>query len=203
VRAPPESISRERGSTISLAAAPFASAALMATTSSSVFEGLFVRALSVEPAVKDKLRAIGVNLDQLEVSYPTAKLSESMDLVAREMFATMPHHQALQEMGRRFVHGFKETIVGRLAYIGMPAMTCSQLIDKTPRLLAMVGSSTKSKVEVLSERSRRMTFTQEAPIPDFFAGLYEGALGLTRGAPRVNVMVENRHANGFDLVISW
>jgi uncharacterized protein (TIGR02265 family) len=175
----------------------------MAQVSSSMFEGLFVRGVPPTPQLKEKLRSIGVDLDRLDVSYPQAKFKEACEAAAPILFPAKTETEAMREFGRVFVVGFRDTIVGKMAFITLPLLTPAGILDRTPRFVAMASDYIDIQIEKTGEKSRRMTFNYENPMPEFFAGLFESALRFAKGASKTQIEVQKVRAAGFELVISW
>lgn len=101
----------------------------------SMFEGLFVRALKVDGAFKDKLRAKGYDVDRPRTRYPMAVWLDCVDVAALEVFPGLARPQAWVQLGRRFIDGYFETLVGRMIGVTLPFLSPKTFVGRVPRFV--------------------------------------------------------------------
>lgn len=101
----------------------------------SMFEGLFNRALHVEGALKEQLRAAGFDLDRPEARYPVEVWERCVDLACAHRFPGVPRGEAWRRMGRIFIEGYFNTLVGKIIATALPFLGPKSFVDKSPRFI--------------------------------------------------------------------
>ena len=172
------------------------------TTDYAIFEGLFRRALRVEPngPMADELRQVGFDLRAPKGRYPTSVLKAALDVASRHRFPGLPLEQGHRELGRLFTSGFSETIVGRVMGSIIPFLGMELLMARMQKFTSMTtaGATVESIKE--GEKKWRLRYHVRHWSPDFTAGALES--GVAKVNMPVTVVVENRSETGFDLVVT-
>lgn len=102
----------------------------------SMFEGLFVRALAVKPGpLKDKLRGAGFDLDRPLPRYPVTVWEACVDVTVGELFPGVSRAEGWRRIGRRFIEGYFETLVGKFIATAMPFLSARAFINRGPRFI--------------------------------------------------------------------
>jgi uncharacterized protein (TIGR02265 family) len=101
----------------------------------SMFEGMFVRALRVDGDFKAQLRAKGFDLDRAHPRYPITVWLDCVDLAATRLYPGESRAQAWQQLGRRFIDGYFETLVGKLITASFPFLSAKSFVTRVPRFM--------------------------------------------------------------------
>lgn len=101
----------------------------------SMFEGLFVRGLHVDAALQEKLRAKGFDLLKPQARYPVTVFEDCVDAAAQALYPQLSRREAWQAIGRRFIEGYFETLVGKLISVSMPFLSPKTFINRVPRFI--------------------------------------------------------------------
>ncbi|NPC87272.1 DUF2378 family protein [Pyxidicoccus fallax] len=168
----------------------------------SAFEGLFVRALKAEGRLAQELEALGYRMKQPEMDYPVQLWQRAVALARQEVYPELSEEEAYRQLGRRFITGFAETLIGRMAAVALPMIGPVRALERVPRYLAMMG---RPDIEVTltpaGDRGRRLYLTDRYNRPDLMAGGLERMLELASVQPRITV--EERSAEGYRLLVRW
>jgi uncharacterized protein (TIGR02265 family) len=176
-------------------------AGVESTTDISVFEGLFVRALTPDATLAAALRAVGYDPAKPQIRYPTRVWRDALDAARRHLYPKLPAEEALRLLGRTFVDGFFNTIAGRFMAVAMPLIGPAAVIKRLPRYWAAVRTGVTIDVRQEGEQTFRITYRDTNPAPDFYAGIIEGAGPYTKSDNRVEIPV--RGNDGFELVVTF
>ena len=171
-----------------------------ATVSGSVVEALFVKALKPTGAFEEELRGAGINIHRLETQYPGETFNTGIEIARRHRFAKLPTPDGERRLGRLFVQGFLDTLIGKVVGVTLPMLGAGRLADRIPRLLSS-GGEMEARVEKLSDTSRRVTFRRMSSPANFMAGLLEEGLGRS-GTP-VQARVLEEQAASYVMQLSW
>lgn len=173
----------------------------MADIDNALFEGLFVRALEVSGPLVDELARHGYDLKQLQPSYPAPVLVACLRAAHRELAPTLDEGEALRQFGRKFVEGFRQTILGRVVTTALPILGPAMFLQRIPGRFRSIRHDATVTVEATGPGSATLVFTDPAQLGDFFAGVVESALRLSGvTSPKVEV---HPSATGYSLLASW
>lgn len=172
------------------------------TTDYAVFEGLFRRALRVEPtsALAEALREVGFDLKAPKGRYPGQVWKAALDVAARHQFPSLSLLEAHRELGRLFTAGFFETIVGKVIGSIIPFLGTDRMMARMPKFAAMATAGVSLETFREGDHTWRLRYTSRYGSADFMAGAMEGGVAKTK-VP-VKVVVENRREDGFDIVVT-
>src|SRR3954471_25033296 len=162
------------------------------TTDYAVLEGLFRRALHVEPtsALAEALRGVGFDLKAPKGRYPGQVWKAALDVAAAHQFPALAPEEAHRELGRLFTAGFFETIVGKVIGSIIPFLGTDRMMARMPKFAAMATSGVSLETVRESEKQWRVRYTSRHASPDFMAGALEGGVAKTK-VP-VKVEIQNR-----------
>lgn len=172
------------------------------TTDYAVFEGMFRRALRLEPAspLAEKLREVGFDLKSPKGRYPTTVWKATLDVAARHLYPHLAPADGHRELGRQFTAGFFETIVGKVIGSIIPFLGTDRMMARMPKFASMATSGVTLETVHESEKVWRLKYQSRHATPEFMAGALEGGVAKTK-VP-VKVEIQNRREDGFDIVIT-
>jgi uncharacterized protein (TIGR02265 family) len=174
---------------------------VVSTTDQSVFQGLFEDVLKPEPALVAKLKAIGYDMARQEPTYPTRVWRDALETTRQHLWPEMKAADAQRKLGRATVAGYLSTIAGSVIAASLPHIGAEGLVKRWPRFYG----SARHGVEVIptfeAPKRARIRFTDEAPLPEFVAGLMDECVHRI-GQP-VTITVDKEDAQSFELLLVW
>jgi uncharacterized protein (TIGR02265 family) len=152
----------------------------------SLFRGLGDR---VTPALKEKVRAQGIDLDRkLLPAYPKALWVAVVDTVARELAAGAPLADARRALGHAITAGFQETTLGKIMEPGVRLIGVRRMLGRLPKMLSMSNNFLKVAVIDVQPNVVRVEVNEAVPSAEFLTGVIE-ALCRYAGAKTCDVAV--------------
>ncbi len=117
----------------------------MYSVQASMFEGLFVRALRVEPS-SDFARALaeaGYALQAPRAVYEVEVWTACLDVAAARLHPELARFEAWRRLGRVFIDGYFQTPIGRVIAVALPLMKVDRFVERVPQFLRTgLGGST-------------------------------------------------------------
>ncbi len=171
----------------------------------AVVESLFFRALKgrVTPALKDRLRREGIDLDQkLAAGYPAEVWSRCMDAAAELVYPELARKDAHWRLGEDLIRGYAESTLGRALF------TLSKLAGPMRTIARMEGNFrhgnnyVKTSFVELSPTSAELWLSDVRGQPWVNGGiLAEG--GRRVGAKNIRVEILETTGSGCTYRVSW
>lgn len=171
------------------------------TVAHRAFEGLFVRALSVSGPALEAVRAAGFDPERPLRMYSARVWHQARLAAAQCLFPELPEASALYALGRAFVDGFAQTVVGRVLAAAAPLLGPERVLGRIPSYMRVARTDVRVSMETVSDHHWRATFEESFPAPHFVAGAFEGVLLLTHAQPRADVVWQEGDA--FQVDIRW
>lgn len=165
-------------------------------TDQSVFEGLFTNVLKPQGLFAKDLVAIGYDPQRPERTYPTSIWVEAVKVACRHVCPGMSEPEALNRLGRLYIGGFLDTIIGRLIGVSLQVLGPDLLIKRLPRWSAMGATGIDISVVPQGPGLWKVTWKDRYPLPEFIVGVMQG------GADRAgfsSVELAEKRVDGFDL----
>lgn len=104
---------------------------------STMFDGLFGRALKpLSPELVAGLKRAGFDPERPLARYPVTVWEDCVDAAAQQLFPGVPRDQAWERIGRLFIKGYFETVVGRIIGNALPFMSDTAFINRTPLFMS-------------------------------------------------------------------
>lgn len=162
----------------------------------SMFEGLFVRALRPTGAFKERLREKGYDLDRRQTSYPLAVFEDCLDVAAAELFPELDRAQAWERLGRLFIGGYFQTLVGRMISATLPFMSPRLFVGRVPRFMTTGLQGAEVRLEWTDARHATLTLLG---VHELSSALMAGVLAECFARMKVSpVQLERRGLTGVD-----
>jgi uncharacterized protein (TIGR02265 family) len=168
-------------------------------------EGLFVRGLAgrVTPGLKDRLRAVGLNLDRrLLPAYAFETWCSCVRLAAQLLLADLPEEEAYHQLGERMVDGFRETLMGRAQFSVLQLLGPQRVLHRAQQSFRSGNNYTEVRVHPLGPGEQEVWMNE----PGFTRYVVQGALvaGLrASGAAEPQVRVEGFTEEDVTFRVSW
>jgi uncharacterized protein (TIGR02265 family) len=168
---------------------------------SQSIEGLFIRGVgeAMTPALRAQLLGLGIDLERLKPAYPNDAVVSSIRLSGEALFPGKPEPEALREMGKLFMKGFAETLIGRAMVQFMRVIGPRRSLQRMERNFRTGGNYIETRFTSLGERKAQVWFNDVSGIPDFYAGIIERG-GQFAGARALQVTFD-AGTSAFD--VNW
>jgi uncharacterized protein (TIGR02265 family) len=152
-------------------------------------EGLFraLGGLLDEPA-KAKFRALGVDPDQrLMPAYPLALWVQMVELAAEIHAPQAPFEQAVEQLGRRFVNGYAQTLVGKALFTMMRILGPRRTLERMAKNFSTGANYAKTSLQETSVGVFELSLNR-VTWPPWYCGMISAGLEAA-GAKKVSVEV--------------
>lgn len=178
------------------------------TTEKLVFqqtiEGLYARGLGsrVTPALKTRLRGIGLDLDgKLLPAYDFEVWMKSLELTAAELYPRQPTDQAMFQVGESFIHGYRDTLLGRAVLGTVRVMGPHRALARARQSFRSGNNYTEATLTPLGAEAAELWMNEVGPWPGFTAGIIHAALSASGVEPVVVPTQHDGHACAYR--ITW
>lgn len=170
------------------------------TTEDIVFDntvdGLFRRGLGrqMTPRCKERLKAAGLDLDQkLRPSYPRLQYYEFVNIAAEELYPNLSRDAAHYELGKQFIAGFQETLLGKAVVSLVRLLGPRKTLAKMSQNMQSSNNYMKTSLRELGPGDCEITLSQVSGAPRYFEGVLLRAVELSGGE---NAHVKPTRAEG-------
>jgi uncharacterized protein (TIGR02265 family) len=168
----------------------------------STIEGL-VRALGADltPALSAKLKAAGLDLSKpLPPGWEPARVHGWLELVATEVSPDLSRDEALRRLGRRFIEGWRSTLLGGAAAGVMKVLGSRRALQRVGRAFRTGDNFTDSVVDFVGPTEAVITVTGQ-PFPAYVQGILEAGAAMV-GVEGV-VVIEDVKGEVVKLRMTW
>jgi uncharacterized protein (TIGR02265 family) len=168
-------------------------------------ESMFFRALKgrVTPALKDKLRAVGLDLDQkLRPTYPKEMWLRVLEITTRELYPTLPPEERYFKLGAATVEAFSETAIGK-AIVGIARLMGPRRgLTRLPQAFEAINNFMVAKLTELAPNRFQLWLNEHYGQPSYVLGALTAAVAINRPL-QVNVRIVQTDGNAITFEISW
>lgn len=126
------------------------------TAQHSMFEGLFERVLKPEGDFQAALEAAGYDVTQSTTEYPIEVWQACLDVSAKFLYPDAERPEAWRRIGKVFMAGYFETIVGRMIGAALPFLSARTFLQRCPRFVKSGLKEMEATVEWLSGTKARL-----------------------------------------------
>lgn len=148
------------------------------TTENGLFEGLFVRALDAQGPLEQELRERGFDRRRPRARYTSQVFRDCLEVARRHRYPDLTPAEGLRALGRDFIAGFRQTILGSVMTAALPLLGPRSMLTKVPARLQRLRSDMIVTVEQRSPDDFVLTAQDPQPVGDFFVGALEAGLRL-------------------------
>jgi uncharacterized protein (TIGR02265 family) len=163
----------------------------MAETQHLIFshslQGLMSRAFpgGVPPELKEKLRAVGVDLDRpLLPAYPRDTWARCIELGAQHAFPHEPREVAWRRMGERMIDGYQETMIGRAMFSTLRLLGPRRMLQRSQKSFRSGNNYTEVRLTEVAPTVMDVWFNETGAVLRHFT------LGLVLAGMRAGGAVE-------------
>ena len=165
------------------------------------FEGLFHHALRPSGGFAEALRDVGYDLESAPEYLSLEVWRAALAVARRHACPGLPGEEANRVLGRHYVEGFSQTLVGRIFATAAPLLGAERCLARLPTYLRAGREDMKLMLAAVRAREWRATVVDADPLPDFVAGVVEQVLRRTKVLPRVDVL--ECASQAYSLRIRW
>jgi len=148
-------------------------------------DGLFRRALGrrMTPHCRERLKAAGLDLDaKLRPAYPRLQYYRFVNIAAEELYGGMSRDEAHYELGKQFMVGFQETLLGKAVTSLVKLLGPKKTLAKMTQNMQSSNNYMKTSLKELGPGDFEITLSQVSGAPRYFEGVLFLAVSLTGGA---------------------
>ncbi len=168
---------------------------------STVFEGLFRRALKPTPALVEELRRIGYDPERPKTEYPMPVWSDCLEAARRHVYPTLSRAEGMEALGRDFANGYLETIVGKVIGAALPLLGPARALRRLPNYFTTARTDVTLTVDMEGDRRARVRVADPYPMPEMLVGII--IAGLRKTGVEASVSIERQVGYNYDLLVSW
>lgn len=156
-------------------------------------EGLFMKGLMgrVSPVLRERLKAVGVDLDRkLQPAYGFDTWCSAVRVAARELHPDLPDTVGYGLLGERMVEGYRETVLGRAAMgvIQLLGPRCG--VSRARQMFRSGNNYTETRLEDVSPMQVDLWMNEAGTIRYFTRGTLLAGLRVA-GARQAEVVVRD------------
>jgi uncharacterized protein (TIGR02265 family) len=172
-------------------------------TQGSVFEALFTRVLKPEGVFLEDLRRAGFDPRELRPEYSTSVWRACLEIASRHEYPSEPLEEGCRLLGKRFVGGFLETLIGKFARAILNLVSGRKYVERIPTFLRM-GTNLKVETTWIGETRALITLSPMEPSEaSFLAGTVDAGLQMTKTKGAAPAQVRAEAPGRCVLDISW
>jgi uncharacterized protein (TIGR02265 family) len=171
----------------------------------STVEGLFRRGLGrlMTEKCKARLKAAGLDLDgKLSRVYPRLRYYEFVNIAADELYAGRSRDDAHYELGKQFMAGYGDTLIGRAVLSMVKLLGPKKTLLRMTQNMQSSNNYMQTSTKELGPGSYELSLSQVSGAPRYFEGVIFSGLSLA-GAKNVQVRIAKREGNGVVLRCDW
>lgn len=167
------------------------------------FEGLFRSVQTrLTPALQQGLKQRGVDLTRpLLPAYSHEVFTEVMLYLAAQLHPLIEEDEAVTLLGRGFMEGFGETMIGRAMLAAMRLIGPRRTLERVSRQFRAGNNFTETKLTPVNERTFEL-WINEVRLPGWYIGIVSRGLELAGGA-QVKVEIIGREGRSGTFRITW
>lgn len=168
------------------------------------YEGMFVKGLGddLTPRLRQRLREQGLDLDHMLPGYPAEKFPVYLRIATEEIFPQLPEEAAQLEMGKRFLHGYVQTFIGKAMALMMRAVGPMRTLSRMERNFRSGNNYIETKLTEVNPHEAQLWMNEVHGAPSFFAGVMTAGAELI-GTRNAKVEVIARAGAGATFRVSW
>lgn len=143
------------------------------TVDCSLFEALYVHALTPRDGFLEELQRAGFNPARLEPSYLLEVWPRCLEIARRHVHPDLPRELGMRALGALFIKGYYSTPIGKVNMAAMPLLGLERTVARVPRVLQLYAPSLEAKLEPQEPGRWRLELSGPGFDPDFCAGMIE------------------------------
>ncbi len=156
----------------------------------------------LDSALTAQLLTIGIDTSKaLLPAYPVDVLRQALVVGARRLNPSVSEGEALIRLGRRYVEGYGETMVGRALKTAIRLIGPKRTLDRLAKQFRTANNYSETKVTHHAP-GRSELWCNDVTHPNWYIGLVGGTLEVA-GARGVKVTLRSHDAAGAVFDVEW
>lgn len=143
------------------------------TIACSLFEALYVRALTPDGDFLEALCEAGFNPSKLQSHYPLELWPRCLEIARRHLHPNLSRELGMRALGALFIKGYYATTIGRVNVAAMPLLGMERTLRRVPRVLQLHAPALEAHLEQEGPGLWRLELVGPGFDPDFCAGMIE------------------------------
>lgn len=134
---------------------------------------MFVRGLGrdLTPALRDRLRAAGLDLDQpLKAEYPADEVRGWFAVVRAALYPGVPQAEADERLGRQLVRGYRDTLLGKATLQILKLLGPRRVVRRINDNLRQLNNFSQGEWEARGPGEAHYLITEPSISPEFTRG---------------------------------
>jgi uncharacterized protein (TIGR02265 family) len=171
---------------------------------SQTFEGLFRAAgsLSSEDPVLGALVEAGIDPRRpLRPAYPLSTFHQTLSILGQALAPGLPPDEQARQLGRRFIDGYGELMVGRAMLMVMRVLGPFRTLERLSRQFRTGNNFSETRLTSVSPRAAEL-WCNQVTLPGWYRGILERGLECA-GAEAVQISVGLIDETGGTFSIAW
>jgi uncharacterized protein (TIGR02265 family) len=157
----------------------------------SVFEGLLTHTVGkrMTPALREKLKAIGMDPEQLKPTYPKDLWQKVIDAICAGLYPSMKREDAMFKLGTEMVEGYRATLLGKVQMQMVKMLGPRRTMERAGPQFRAGNNFSEVRLTKKSDSEYEMWMNEVAESAPFTRGSLVGLLKMA-GAKDVKVDVK-------------
>ncbi|MBN1206432.1 MAG: DUF2378 family protein [Myxococcaceae bacterium] len=169
----------------------------------SAIEGL-MRGHGITPGTMDMAQVIELcgGIGGLPAEVPADRFSALLEWLARRYFPSRPLPEGLRSVGMRMLHGYRETLLGKIQLKALNLMGPDRLMRKLGEFIGRNSNFGERTSEQVGPQHYRVHFRGVPVPPEFYQGLCEAAFDIME-VKGVRITIERLGPEDVDFDLRW
>jgi uncharacterized protein (TIGR02265 family) len=169
------------------------------------YQTLFLETLEHEltPRLKERLRALGLDLDRkLLPGYPAKLWPAAMRATAAELYPQLELQEAATKLGTRFIERYFGSTLGSAVAIMLRTLGPMRALGRVERALRNTNNYQRTKFTPRGDKQAELWIAEVNGVAGWFTGMFKGTcqrIGVKD--PRIEVIADDGHSATF--LLSW
>ncbi|GMU59217.1 MAG: hypothetical protein AMXMBFR34_09800 [Myxococcaceae bacterium] len=130
----------------------------------------------VTPRTRQKLRAVGLDLDRIPPAIPAERMPVYFETIAEDIWPTETRDERVRLLGLHFIRGWQSTLLGRATSSFMKLVGPHRTLSRLDRAFRTSDNYTRSAYELVSEKDVLLHISDVDGLPTYWIGLLSGGL---------------------------
>ncbi len=142
-------------------------------------EGLYGRALAdkITPELKDKLRAVGLDLDaKIEKGIPRAVYAKALKVTVKHLHPGVDETEGYRQLGMSMIAGLERTLIGKALVSMWPIFGPNRVLSRMQESFSTVNNYLKTELKSEAKNHHVIVMNELNGNPGYFRGIIQAAL---------------------------
>jgi uncharacterized protein (TIGR02265 family) len=156
----------------------------------------------LDAPLKQKLRAVDLDLDKLKPAYPLETYVKAMRIAAETGFPGVPRDEAYRRIGSASVRAFEETTVGKLLIAACRLLGPRRVLERAQTQFRSLTNYMRSTAKELGPTHYELWLSEVDERAAYYQGVIQTFLEIS-GAKNVQTRVARREGDSVTFDITW